>query len=463
MKNKLNTGITRLALGASMCAALAACGGGGSDNSSTGNPADNTPSVTTSGTAAIGAPIVGGAVSLKCASGATATATTGSDGSWTVSLKSTDYPCAVRVSDGLANGAALAAPLHSAAIASGTTNITPLTDLEVGVLGKGDPETWFNGAKNGDLSGAITSGNLADALTKLTNALATLPGKPALPHGFNPLTTSFKAAKGDAGDNLLESYGAALTAAGLSQSDAAVKTASGTALTQAAYSAMAYTTGASYTTDPVSIQMGSSVNLDGTFGIAVADPNRGQYTAKASIDANGNVTSFTDAGQFTAIVSLLGNRVGQLCTVNGAGGATAFAVCVSITPANIVANVAVRATASTKARCFLDSACSGTELPDITRPPVHRGERPCRLCWWRCRSLRHLAIAGVDKCLIGSHYTIALGNDHCGPAKTAIRMLLRHDTEVAARLAIALAGGLLFDMVVRGKRLGLPRICGVFG
>ncbi len=223
-KIEFNTGITKFTLGAAMCAALAACGGGG-DSSPGGSSADNTPTVTTSGTAAIGAPIVGGAVALKCASGATASATTGSDGSWTVSLKSTDYPCVARVSGGQANGSALASPLHSVAAASGTTNITPLTDLEVGVLAKGDPETWFNGAKNGDLAGAITSGNLADALAKLTTALSTLPGKPTLPDGFNPLTSSFKAEKGDAGDNLLESYGAGLTAAGLSQSAAAEKTA----------------------------------------------------------------------------------------------------------------------------------------------------------------------------------------------------------------------------------------------
>ncbi|QTO49927.1 hypothetical protein J8I86_15245 [Burkholderia latens] len=209
--------------------------------------------------------------------------------------------------------------MHSVAAAAGTTNITPLTDIEVGVLGKQDPDTWFNAAKNGDIAGAITSGNLADALTKLTNALATLPGKPTLPNGFDPLTTSFKAEKGDTGDNLLESYGAALTASGLSQSDAAVKAANGTALTQQAYAAMAYTTGLSYKQDPVSIKMGSSVNLDGTFAIAIADPNRGQYTAKATIDASGNVTSFANAGKFTAVISLLGNRVGQLCTSNGIG------------------------------------------------------------------------------------------------------------------------------------------------
>ncbi|MBC8726810.1 hypothetical protein F6X39_00115 [Paraburkholderia sp. UCT2] len=184
----------------------------------------------------------------------------------------------------------------------------------VGVLGKQDPDAWFNSAKNGDLASAITSGNLADALTKLQTSLSTLPGKPVLPAGFNPLTTSFKAEKNDAGDNLLESYGAALTASGLSQSDAAMKTANGAALTQAAYAAMAYTT-----PGITAIQIGSAVNLDGTFGIAIADPNRGQYTAKAKIDADGNVTSFSDAGKFTAVISLLGNRVGQLCTANGVG------------------------------------------------------------------------------------------------------------------------------------------------
>lgn len=312
-KEQSNTKIARLALAASMCAALVACGGGSGSNDPA---ADNTPTAITGGTAAIGSPIIGGTVELKCASGTMTSATTGTDGSWSVSLKSADYPCVVRVSGGQANGATLASALHSVAAASGTTNITPLTDLMVGVLGKQDPDAWFNGAKSGDIAGAITTGNLNDALTKLTNALATLPGKPALPTGFNPLTTSFKAAKGQPGDDLLEAYGAALTASGLSQSDAAVNTANGKALTQQAYAATAYTT-----PGITSIRIGSSVNLDGTFAIAIADPNRGQYTATAKIDADGNVTSFTDAGKFTAVVSLLGNRVGQLCTGpdNGVG------------------------------------------------------------------------------------------------------------------------------------------------
>ncbi|CAJ5019308.1 Uncharacterised protein [Burkholderia pseudomallei] len=188
----------------------------------------------------------------------------------------------------------------------------------VGVLGKQDPGAWFDGAKSSDLTGTITATNLNSALAKLATALATLPGKPALPDGFNPLSSPFKAENGDSGDDLLETYGAALTASGLSQSDAATKTANGTALTQTAYSAIAYTT-----PGITAIQMGSSVNLDGTFAIAIADPNRGKFAAKATIDAGGNVTSFTDAGQFKAVISLLGNRVGELCTANGVGSVVA--------------------------------------------------------------------------------------------------------------------------------------------
>ncbi|KIX65989.1 hypothetical protein SZ30_21975 [Burkholderia pseudomallei] len=206
----------------------------------------------------------------------------------------------------------------SVAAASGTTNITPLTDIIVGVLGNQDPDAWFNSVKGGDLSTSITTDNLNGALARLETALATLPGKPTMPSGFNPISSAFKAEKGDAGDDLLESYGASLTASGLTQTQAAVNTANGQALTQQAYAATAFTT-----PGLTAIQTGSSVNLDGTFGIAIADPNRGQYTAKASIDANGNVTSFTDAGRFTGIVSILGNRVGELCTANGVGSVVA--------------------------------------------------------------------------------------------------------------------------------------------
>lgn len=299
-----------------MAAVLTACGGGGDGGSTASN--DGPAAVTTTGVAAIGTPIIGGSVMLKCASGATASATTTADGTWIASLKTSDYPCAVRIVGGQANGKDLAFALHSVAAAPGTTNITPLTDIIVGVLGKQDPDAWFNSAKNGDLSSAITSDNLNGALAKLQTALTTLPGKPTLPNGFNPINSAFKAEKGDAGDNLLETYGASLTASGLTQTQAAVNTANGQALTQQAYAATAYTT-----PGLTAIRFGSSVNLDGTFAIAIADPNRGQYVAKATIDSDGNVTTFTDAGSITGVMSTLGNRVGQLCTANGVGSVVA--------------------------------------------------------------------------------------------------------------------------------------------
>ncbi|CAK0539521.1 cell wall surface anchor family protein [Burkholderia pseudomallei] len=312
--NRPNWGI-RIALGASLSSLvlLAACGGGGSN--SAGNGA---ASVKTTGTAAIGSPIVGGTVVLKCASGTTTSTTTGSDGSWAISLNAGDYPCVAELTRGQTNGVALTSALHSVLAAPGVSNITPLTDIMVGVLGKQDPSTWFANVSKSGLVSSITNDNLSTALDKLKTALASLPGKPSLPNGFNPLNTAFKAQNGDAGDDLLESYGASLTASGLTQSEAAVDTANGQALTQQANAATAYTTPGLTT-----IQMGSSVNLDGTFAIAIADPNRGKFTAKATIDADGNVTSFTDAGQFKAIVSLLGNRVGELCTSNGVGSIVA--------------------------------------------------------------------------------------------------------------------------------------------
>ncbi|WP_239468923.1 hypothetical protein [Burkholderia sp. MS389] len=313
MKDKLNTGITKLALGVAMCAALTACGG---VDSSSSDGSDST-SVNTTGTVAVGSPIVGGNVTLTCASGTTASASTGTDGTYSVTLKPADYPCVARAQSGQANGTSLASALHSVAAAPGTTNITPLTDLVVGVLGNGNASA-LDSVKPSALGASITADALANAKSKLIAALATLPGKPTLPSAFDPLTSQFKAAKGDAGDNLLESYAVALSASGLTQADAASDTASGTAMTQQAYAATAFTT-----PGITAIRLGSSVNLDGTFAIAIADPNRGQYVAKANIDSNGNVTSFTNPGPFTAVLSVLGNRVGQLCTSNGVGSVVA--------------------------------------------------------------------------------------------------------------------------------------------
>lgn len=296
--------LIQFAAGASLVVALAACGG--SNGAKVG-----TSSSSTTGTAAVGAPIVSGAVELKCASGATASATTDANGNWSVPLKASDYPCAVRVTGGQANGVALATPLHSVAAAPGTTNITPLTDLIVSVLGAGDPDAWFSSLTSGAIAGAITSSTLSAAQSKLLAALASLPGQPALPSGFDPLTSTFTPTHGNAGDDLLESYASALRAAGLTQSQAALHTAAGEALTQSTFTASAFTT-----PNLTTINAGLSTNLDGTLAMVIPDPNRGTLTGTANLGSTATAATLVSGGSFSGIASIFGSAFGELCTAD---------------------------------------------------------------------------------------------------------------------------------------------------
>lgn len=302
MQKITNKGIAQVALSAVMAAALAACGGGGGGTTDTPAPG----STAASGVAAVGAPIVGGTVTLKCASGTTASATTGADGSWKASLQSSDYPCVIRVAGGKANGQALSTPLHSVVAAAGIANITPLTDLMVGILSSQKPDTWFDAATNGGLAGAISANAVSNAQDKLKTTLASLPGKPALPANFNPLSSKFSAQKGDAGDDLLESYAAALSSAGLTHSEAAGNASTGKPLTEQAFAGTAFTF-----PNMTAFRAGAAKTLSGDFVLSLPDPHRGPVTAKAALDAAGNVSQ---VGQpFVAVSSLLGNRIAQYC------------------------------------------------------------------------------------------------------------------------------------------------------
>jgi hypothetical protein len=215
----------RLALCALAAAMLAACGGGGGDGDGPGSDGS-----TTTGVAAIGAPIVGGTVALKCAGDSPPATTTNANGVWNATLKDNDYPCAVRVSGGTANGAA-APTLHSVAQRKGTTNITPLTDVMTAVVsGQADTEAWFDSANSAVITAAITDAKVQTATTTLGNILSNLPGSPALPANVNPLTTPFEATAGNPVDDLLEAVAASTAAAGLPQSDVNAAAVDGTVL-----------------------------------------------------------------------------------------------------------------------------------------------------------------------------------------------------------------------------------------
>lgn len=102
---------------------LTACGGGG-DATSTGASGGTTATATAqlSGVAATGAAIAGATVRAVNAAGVAATATTGSDGRYTLSI-SEGAPYVLTVTDGAG------AVWYSYAPAAGTAHITPLTTL----------------------------------------------------------------------------------------------------------------------------------------------------------------------------------------------------------------------------------------------------------------------------------------------------------------------------------------------
>jgi ABC-type amino acid transport substrate-binding protein len=157
---------------------------------------DDTPAAPTlGGTAATGAPIVGGTVNVKCAGGGTLSDVTDSAGIWQVTLSGQTLPCAIEVSGGnLAGGQTY----YSVALQPGTVNVTPLTDLIVANLAGQAPSVWFGGL-NANAFQQLTSGAVNAALVNLRTAL----GLAAL-DDIDPLTASFVAVPGDPLDNVLE-------------------------------------------------------------------------------------------------------------------------------------------------------------------------------------------------------------------------------------------------------------------
>ena len=140
------------------------------------------------GTAATGAPIVGGTVEVACRSGAALSATTSDTGAWTVTLTDQTLPCKVRVSGGQVNGAANTQDYHSVAAEAGTINITPLTDLAVAQLAQEDPATWFGRRAATDFSG-IDATKVAAAVTAVVESL----GLTSYLGSDDPLRTAFTA------------------------------------------------------------------------------------------------------------------------------------------------------------------------------------------------------------------------------------------------------------------------------
>lgn len=317
-----------------LCIAVASCGGGKGGTSVT-SP------VSLSGVAAVGTPIVGGSVSVVCASGASITpVTTGAQGSWSITLTNQTLPCAVQVSGGTINSTANTIPYHSIATAAGTVNITPLTDLIIANMAKNaTPGTWFTGlSSNRSALGNISSTQVSNAFNAVVSALSGL----ARLGTNNPITTSFTPTPGNVSDDMLTALAMALTNAGVPyttlRSNAAAATftpVSGfnTALT-AAYSTTAsggaakiFDISYSASAQTVTVPQGYSsisVTAIGAGGAGGANTKGGDA---ASLTASWSLATIGNPATITIYTGGGGQNSGSSSSgAGGGGGATVVAV-----------------------------------------------------------------------------------------------------------------------------------------
>jgi hypothetical protein len=198
-----------------MVATLSACGGGGGSST----PAAASASV--SGVAATGAAIASGTVTLKCVSGTTTAATTGTDGSFNIDVSGVTLPCAGRVDYKDSTGTPQ--KLHTFITAAGTANITPVTELLVANLTGGTPANAFDNFDTTKAK-AITAAQVKAAADAVKSYLKNTLGVDTTKLPDDPVGTKLKAAVGGAGgddfDKVLDDLQAKLKAKGKKLSDA---------------------------------------------------------------------------------------------------------------------------------------------------------------------------------------------------------------------------------------------------
>ena len=181
-----------VALVASVTLALSGCGG------SSGGGGGGSSAPTLSGTAAVGAAIVGGTVTARCSDGSsfTQTVTTDANGNWSGTLNSGVLPCALRVTGGTPPDT-----LYSYASTTGTVNITPLTTLALAQATSQQPADWFAAFDGTPVDVDTAADEVLDALNDASFDF---------PATGNPFTTPF-VADGTGWDGLLDDLRQAIT------------------------------------------------------------------------------------------------------------------------------------------------------------------------------------------------------------------------------------------------------------
>ena len=173
--------------------ALVACGGGGSSDTTT--PPVTSTDVTIAGTAATGAAIAAGTVTVKCAAGA-GTPTTGTDGKLSIKITSAALPCALRVTQG---STVLHSMVESGAGATVTANITPLSELLMAKVTGGSPAALFT-SFDATTQAKITAAALAAARAAVVAAFVGVVDL----SGIDPIKDALVAANGSTTGNTLD-------------------------------------------------------------------------------------------------------------------------------------------------------------------------------------------------------------------------------------------------------------------
>jgi hypothetical protein len=161
-----------------LAAGLLACSSGGG-----GTPTVDKNTIT--GTAAAGAPIAG-IVNVKGANGETATADIGTDGKFSLDVTGLTAPY-ILYAEGMVGGKSVR--LYSSGVATGTINITPVTDFIVRQALAGDAETAYT-----DWDGTqVTADSLAAAETAVQEQLQPVLDATGVASGVDLVTTPFNA------------------------------------------------------------------------------------------------------------------------------------------------------------------------------------------------------------------------------------------------------------------------------
>lgn len=260
---------------------LSACGGG--------DTAGATPTV--SGTAATGAAIAGGSVSMSCVSGPSTSATTAPDGSYSLSVSGITFPCIARVSYGTEK-------LHSYVSAAGAANITSVTELLVAKLTGGsalDAFDKFDAVKAKALTAAQVTAAIEAVKAYLVTLGVSVTDFPADPIGVK-LTAKAGSVSGDKFDAVLDDLQAKLKAGSKKLSDAVADINKGTS---------------GGTSIPTTTTVGAGAGA-GCTGDALAffSKKKGSYSSTADLrGSTSTVAGFKEGAAVTVVVS-------ENCTVS---------------------------------------------------------------------------------------------------------------------------------------------------